>query len=174
MAKVHNFLIMLQGSNNLHATQTANRAQTKQTTAIGYILNTEEILKASSLLFQQDGAAAFESSIWSPLLPGLSAKNLSGWRTQKFTVHQIRRTDCHPLESHEDTKHGNISNTEKFLTWKDNLDIPTDTEDNCITDIEADTEQDNYIEDPESPGQQDVSTAPDVPRLICPTWKSKR
>jgi type VI protein secretion system component VasK len=47
MAKVHNFLEMWQGSQNLHATQKEARAQYKQMTAIGYISDTEEIVKAS-------------------------------------------------------------------------------------------------------------------------------
>jgi len=35
-------------------------------------------------------------------------------------------------------------------------------------------EQDNSIEYPEWPEQWDVSAAPNVPRLIRPTWKSMR
>jgi len=35
-------------------------------------------------------------------------------------------------------------------------------------------EQDNSIEDPESPEQRDVSAAPNVAGLIRPTRKSKR
>jgi len=35
-------------------------------------------------------------------------------------------------------------------------------------------EQDNSIEDLESPEQQDVSATPNVPRLIRPTWKSNK
>jgi len=41
MAKVHNFLKMWQGSQNLRATQTESHTQNKQMTAVGYILNTE-------------------------------------------------------------------------------------------------------------------------------------
>jgi hypothetical protein len=51
MAKVHNFLEMWQGSQNLHATQNESRAQNKQTTAVGYISDPEEIVKASWSLF---------------------------------------------------------------------------------------------------------------------------
>ena len=47
MAKVHNFLKMWQGSQNLRATQKESRAQNKQMTAIGYISDTEETVKAS-------------------------------------------------------------------------------------------------------------------------------
>jgi len=66
MAKLHNFLEMWQGSQNLRATQKESRAQNKQITAVGYISDTEEFVKASSSLFQPDGAAAFRLSKRSP------------------------------------------------------------------------------------------------------------
>jgi hypothetical protein len=43
-----------------------------------------------------------------------------------------------------------------------------------VADIESDMEQDNSIEDPESPEQQDMSASPNVPGLIWPKRKSKR
>jgi len=73
MAKVHDFLEKWQGSQNLRDTQTESRAQNKQMTAIGYIPDIKEIVKASWSLFQQDGTAAFKSSGRSPLPPALSA-----------------------------------------------------------------------------------------------------
>jgi hypothetical protein len=78
MAKVHYFLEKWQGSQNLHATQKESRTQNKQMTAVGYISNTEEIVKASWSLFQHHGAAAFTLSERSPLPPELSAKDLPG------------------------------------------------------------------------------------------------
>jgi len=51
MAKVDDFLEMWQGSQNLRATQKESRAQNKQMTAIGYISDTEEIVKASCNYF---------------------------------------------------------------------------------------------------------------------------
>jgi len=60
MAKVHDFLEMWQGSQHLHATQKKSRIQNKPTTAVGYILDTEEIVKASWSLFQHARAAAFK------------------------------------------------------------------------------------------------------------------
>jgi len=89
MAKVHDFLEMWQGSRNLHATQKESRAQNKQMTAVGYISDTEEIVKASWSLFQHDGAAAFKLSERSPLPPALPAKYLPGERTQILNVHRI-------------------------------------------------------------------------------------
>jgi len=47
MAKVHDFLGMWQGSQNLRDTQMETRAQNKQMTAVGYISDTEEIVQAS-------------------------------------------------------------------------------------------------------------------------------
>jgi len=51
---------------------------------------------------------------------------------------------------------------------------PNDSEDDCAADDESDIEQNNGIEDSESPEQQDVSAAPNVPGLVWPTRKSKR
>jgi hypothetical protein len=60
--------------------------------SIGYILDTEEILKASWSFFQHDGAAAFTLSERSPLAPGLSAKDVPGGRTQILNVRQIPKS----------------------------------------------------------------------------------
>jgi len=78
MAKVQNVLEMWQGSQNLRATQKESRAENKEMTAVGYISDTEEIVKASWSLSQHDGAAAFRFSEISPLPPHLSAKDLPG------------------------------------------------------------------------------------------------
>jgi hypothetical protein len=69
---------MWPGRQNLRATQKKSQPQNKQMTAMGYISNTEEIVKASWLLFQHDGAAAFKLSERTPLPPPLSTKDLSG------------------------------------------------------------------------------------------------
>jgi hypothetical protein len=67
-----------------------------------------------------------------------------------------------------------ISDTEDWLTWNGDFDNPNDGEDDCSLDVQADMDQDNRIEDPESPAQWDVRSAQNVPRLIRPTRKSKR
>jgi len=54
------------------------------------------------------------------------------------------------------------------------LDNPNDSEDDCAADDEFDIGPNKGIEDPECPEQQDVSAAPNVPRLVRPTRKSKR
>jgi len=90
MAEVHDHLEMWQGSQYLHATLKESRNQNKQMTAVGYISHKEEIVKASWLLFQHDGAAAFTLSEKSPWPPALSTKDLPGEWTQILNVHQIR------------------------------------------------------------------------------------
>jgi hypothetical protein len=62
MAKVHDILEMWQGSHNISATLKEFRAQHKQMTAVRYVSDTEEIVKASLSLFYHDGAATFELS----------------------------------------------------------------------------------------------------------------
>jgi len=97
MAKVQDLLEMWQGSQNLRATQNESRYQNKQMTAVGYISDTEEIVKASWSLSQHDGAAAFKLSERSPLPPALSAKDLPGGRTQILNVRPIWRINSHPV-----------------------------------------------------------------------------
>ena len=78
MAKVHNVLEMWQGSQNLRATQKESHAQNKQMTALKYISDTEEIIKASWSNFQHNGVTAFKLSEKSPVPPALSATDLHG------------------------------------------------------------------------------------------------
>jgi len=80
-------------------------------TAVGYISDMEEIVKASCSLFQHDGAA-FKLSERSPLPPPLSAKNLPGGRTQILNVSRIRGFNRHPVESDVDSASESISDTE--------------------------------------------------------------
>jgi len=174
IAKVHDFMEMWQGSQNLCATRKESRAQNKQITAVGHISDTEEIVKASWSLFQHDGAAAFKLSERSPLPPALSAKDLPGGWTQILNVRRIRRINRHPIESDQDCAPESISDTKDWLHWNGNLDNPNDSEEGCAADDESNIEHNNGIENPECPEQQDVSRAPNVPRLVRPTWKSKR
>jgi len=174
MAKVHDCLEMWQGSQNVHATQKEYRAQYRQMTAVGYISDSGEIVKASWSLFQHDGAAAFTLSERSPLPPALSAKDLPGGRTQILNVHHIWRIIHHPVESADDSTPESISDTNDWLNWNGNLINPNDSEEDCAADDESNIGPNNGIEDPECPEQQDVSAAPNVPRFVWPTRKSKR
>jgi len=62
IAKGHDFLEMWRGSQNLCATQKESPAQNKQMTAVEYISDTEEIIKASWSNFEHDGMPAFKLS----------------------------------------------------------------------------------------------------------------
>jgi len=54
----------------------------QQMVTVGYISDTEEIVKASWSLCRHDGAASFKLSGRSPLPPAVSAKDVLGGRTQ--------------------------------------------------------------------------------------------
>jgi len=174
LAKVHDFLEMWQGSLNLHTTQKESRAQNKQMTAFGYISDSEQSVKASWSIFQHDGPAAFKLSERLPLPPALSAMELGGGRTQVLNVRRIRRIDHHPAESDGDCAPESVSNIENWLNLNGDLDNPDDSEDDCEAENESDVKLDNYGEYPECPVQRDVCAAPNVPRLIQPTGRSRK
>ena len=112
MVKILIILEMWQGSQHLRTTQKEFRAQNTQMTAVGYILDMEEIVNASWSLFQHDGAAAFKLSERSPLPPALSAKDLPGGRSQIFKVRRIRKINHHPVECDKDSSLEQISDTD--------------------------------------------------------------
>jgi len=162
MAKVHDILEMWQGSQNLWAIHNEFRVQNKQMTAIGYISDTEVIVKASWSNFQHDGAAAFKLSEKSPVPPAVSAKDLPVGRTQVWNVRRMKQIDRHPAESDQDSSPQ--SNRD--------LDYPNDSEDDWDADNELDMELDNSSEDSETPEWQNVSAALNVPGLIRPIQRS--
>jgi len=127
MAKVYDCLEMWQGSQTLRATQKKSLTQYKQMTTVGYISDTEEIVKASWSNFHHDGAAAFKLSEKAPVPPALSAKDLPGGRTQVLNVRQIKRINRHPAESDEDSSPESMSDTENWLNWNGDLDNPNDS-----------------------------------------------
>jgi len=90
-----------------------------------------------------------------------------------LNVHHIRRINRHPVESDEDSTAESISDTEDWLNWNGDLDIPNDSEEDCAADDDSDIGHKNCIEDPEYPELQDVSAAPNMPGLVWPTRKSK-
>jgi len=120
-------------------------------TAIGYISDTEEIVKVSLSLFHHDGVAEVKLSERSPLSPALSAKHLTGGRTQIFDVRRIRRINRHPVESDESSTPESNPDTENWVSWNRDLDNANDSDDDCVADDESNEEQNNGIEDPESP-----------------------
>jgi len=143
-------------------------------TAVAYISDTDENVKAFWSLFQHDCPAAFKLSERSPFPPALSAKDVPGGWTQVLNAYGIRRIDHHPVESDEDCAPESISDTEDSLNWNGDLDNPYDSKGNCTADVESDIEQDNGVEDLECQEQQVVIAAPNVPGLIWPTGKSIR
>jgi len=171
MAKVHNFLEMWQGSQNLCATQKESRAQNKQITAVGYISDTEEIVNATWKNFHHDRAAAFKLSERSPQPPALSAMDLLGGRSQILNVRQLKKIYLRTPKSDEDSAPESISDSENWLNWNGDSDNPNLSKDDWDADSESDLEQDNVIKDPETPAQRHVSAAPNVPGLIRPSWR---
>jgi len=171
MAKVPDYLEMWQGSQNLRATQKQSHAHNKQMMAIRYVSDTEEIVKVSWSNYPHARAAAFTLSVWSPVPPALSAKDLTGGQTQRLNARGIKWIDCHTAESDEDSAHENISDTENYLGWNVDLDNPIDSEDEREADNESDIQSHSCIEDSETPERWNVRAALNIPGLIQPTWK---
>jgi hypothetical protein len=151
MAKVHDVLEIWQGSQKLCATQNESRAQNRQMTAVGYILDTEMIVKAFRSLFQHDRAIAFKLSERSPLAPAVPAKYLPGGRTQNLNVHTIQRINRDAVECGEDSPPESISDTNDWLNWNRDLDNPTDRQDDYGVKNESYIENNNGIEVSEYP-----------------------
>ena len=174
MAKVHDVLEMRQCSQNLRATQTECRAQNRQMTAVGYIPDTDEIVKASWSHFQHDGGAALKLSEKSPVPPALSAKDLPGEGTQVLNTHQIIQIDHYPAERDEDCPPESISDTHNCLNWNGDMDNPNDSEDDREVHNESHMELESGTEDSETPEQRNVIAASNVPGLIRPIQWSKK
>jgi hypothetical protein len=81
--------------------------------------------------------------------------------------------DCHPAESDEDSIPEGISDTNNWWHRSQDLDDLYDGNNNGQSGSESDIVPDNCIEDTETLEQQDVSAAPNVPRLIWPIQRSK-
>ena len=96
MAKVHDFLEMWQGSENLHATQKTSRAQNKQITDMGYISDTEETVKESWSAFKHDSVAGCKitEKSYSPLY--LLQIDLPGGKIKVLHMYRIHRINHHP------------------------------------------------------------------------------
>jgi hypothetical protein len=82
--------------------------------------------------------------------------------------------NSHPVESDEDSAPASTSHTHDWVNWNGELENAHDGEQHCTADDECAIEPNNGIEDPEYPEQQDVITAPNVPRLLWQMPKSKR
>jgi hypothetical protein len=104
----------------------------------------------------------------------VSSKNLPGGRTPVLNVRRINQIDHHPAESDEDSSPERISDTEHWLNWNGDLDIPNDSEEDWEVDTDSDMELDNSIQDSETPEVRNVSAPPNVPGLIGPILQSKK
>jgi hypothetical protein len=91
-----------------------------------------------------------------------------------LNVHRIRRINCHPVESDEDSATGIIFDTDNWLIWNGDLEIPNDSKENCAADDDSDIEHNTYIEDTKCLELQDAGAAPILPGSVRPTRKSKR
>jgi len=168
LAKVHHFLEMWQGSQIPSATQKKSCIQSTQMPAVGYISDTEVILKASWSNFEHNCVVAFELLERSLLPPALSAKDFSGGWTQVWNVNQINTMDCHPVECNVVHPPESILHTEICLHWICNLDNRNDNADNWKVDDKSNVELDNAIEDVKCQEQWEESAIPIVPRLVQP------
>jgi len=142
MAKVDDDFDTWQCSQILRASQKERHAQKQQTTGVGYIPDTEEIVQASWSHFQHNCKAALKLSEKSPVPRALSAKNLPGGRTQVLNVSQIRQIDRHSAESDQDSSPESISDTENGPNWNGALDNPNDSEDDWDAENGSDIELD--------------------------------
>ena len=86
----------------------------------------------------------------------------------------MQRIDRHPAVCDEDRAAESILDTKNWLDRIGDLDNPNDSSENWEANNESDIQLDNGIEDPNTPEQLDVSAAPNVPRLIRPTERSKK
>jgi hypothetical protein len=80
-----------------------------------------------------------------------------------LNVHLILRINRHTVESNEYNPPASISDAEDWLNWNGYLDNPNDTEEDSAADDDTDIEHNNWIEDPECPEQQQVSSAANAP-----------
>jgi len=142
--------------------------------AVGYISDTEELVKASWSLVHHDRPATFKLSAKSSVPPALSAKDLPGVQTQILNVRQIKRIDRHPVETDEDSSPEIISDTKTWLNWSMDLDNPNYSEDDWQADSESDMELDNGNGEQEPPELGNMSAAPNVPGLIRHILGSKK
>jgi len=104
---------------------------------VGYIPHTEEIIHVSWSLFHHDGAAACKLSERSPLPLSLYVMDIPGQRTQILNIWRIGRTNCHPVETDENSAPEIISDSEEWLNWNVDLDNSNDSKDNCVVNAES-------------------------------------
>lgn len=140
-----------------------------------YHSDTDKMVEASWSSFQHDGAPVYKLSERSPLLPALSAQDLTEGQIQGWNVCRINRIDAPPVECDVVSTSESILDPTNSLHWNGNIDNLNQGEHNLPKDDEFNIEEDNAIENPESPEQRVISATQNVPRLIWPKhkWKLK-
>jgi len=171
MANDRGFLEMWQGSTTLQAAQKESRTQDKQMPAVGFISDTEKIIKVSWSNIQHHDLAVFKRSEWSPLAAALSAKNFPGWWTQVLNVCGLRRIHHHTCESDANNTPQSISDSEHWIYWNGHLHNPNGSKDDCKADNESNIVLGNAIKALDNPEHQGLSATPNVPGLI---WLIRR
>jgi len=151
---------------NLCATLKESCIRHKQLAAVGFISDSEEIVKASWLNFQHNGAAAFELLERSSVPAAFSAKHLPGEWTQELHMHQIKRINHYTAISDDDSSPGRISDTASCLNWNGRLDNPHDSADDREAESESDIQLDNSREDSYTREQHKIHATPPFPGLI--------
>jgi len=145
-----------------------------QMTVIGYIINTQEIVKAYSSHIQHDGVAGFKLSERSPLPPILNAMEFRVRQTEVFNIYQIIWIDCRLAKSDKDSANECISGTENWLDWTGDLPDPYLSVDDGEAHHAPCIEHHSAIEIAESPEPWNVSAALDASGFIWPTRRSTK
>jgi len=135
-------------------------------TAIRYIWDNAEMVKASWWNFQQDGVAAFKLLVKSPLPPALSAQGIPGGPNEVLNVHQIKWINHHRAESDEYSSPEIIADTKIWFNSNGDLDNSNNSKDDAEADNEPDLEWDNRSDNSETLEPRNVSATLNVPRLI--------
>jgi hypothetical protein len=107
-------------------------------TAIRYISDTKEIVKASWSTIQLDGMAEFKLSERSPVLRTLSTDDIHWEWTPVWNMNPIITIAWHLAESDEDSAPESISDTENWFDWNGDCNIPNHSEDDWKTANESD------------------------------------
>jgi hypothetical protein len=121
--------------------------------ALGYISDTEVVLKGSLAKFQIDGAVKCKWSERSPVPPAFFAKHLHGEASKVFNVGRIKRINCHSANHDQISAPESISDTKNWLDGNGDFDCLIDSEDNWKAGSEPEIELDNSIEDRDTPEQ---------------------
>lgn len=174
LAKVHDFLELWRGSQELRVTQKASRAQNAAMTAMGYISDTEETQEKSWSTFAHDGVVAFKSN--EKALPkSLPLTEIGDGQARVRHFRRIRRIDRHPNDTDGDSGGEGHSDTEDWLNWNGDFDDEDgDDENDSSADEDLDSALASISRTKVIPDPSRVDAALNIPGLIRPVRKSSR